>query len=361
MSLCWLAQFLMVLGLGAFVSSVPEPAVATEFMLAAEACLMQTPFMFRPTMATLKALTLMVVAKQICNATCWSVDSAWSLLGHLVRACYTFGLPQEKDEKERQITDPQEREVRRKLWLSILYLDAKVTMSAGMPPQMRADEILGGIRETGDIKTELEPETVHMVLYQCMPTVLFVMARMNTKDDQVAYDDVIKHSSVLRTLISQARQVCVSDLQFLTLDIFLRRCLMVLHRPFALHPDGPRLFPDSYWTSLECSLAIMMHYREIFAPGSIPGYSVMGRAYVLDIFSATLTVCLHVMRGEVPMADASAEGGFKSWGSQIPQRQLILDTVKSCIEIWEGEKDRSVCYRTAFQLLVAIQDLMPRE
>ena len=103
-SLCWLSQFLMVMGLGCFTSA-DEPPVATELMMAAEACLMQTPFMFRPTLMTLRALSLMSVAKLVCNATCWSVESCWTLLGLLVRVAFIFGLPQEKNDMLRAMID----------------------------------------------------------------------------------------------------------------------------------------------------------------------------------------------------------------------------------------------------------------
>lgn len=353
-SLCWMSMLLMVLGLGSFVSSDPEPAVATEFMLAAEACLMQTPFMFRPTLANLKAVTLMVEAKQFCNATCWAVDSAWSLLGLLVRTAYTFGLPQEYYEAELTAKEKQDR---RHLWLTIRYIEAKVTVHAGMPPVTRHEDAVDIALDTGEPRI---PENMHDVLQQAFPTVKFVVANMNNSTDKIAYADVLKHGGILRTLNAHARRVCSSELQFTMLDIFLRRCLMVLHRPFALHDDGPTLYTESYWTSLECALAVLIHYREIYAGGdeTPPGYPVLGRANVLDWMPAVLTVCLYIMRRELPLTDVMAGGALRG-NSSIPPRQLILETVHSCIQIWEGEKDRSVCYRTAYHLLVVIQAMLP--
>jgi hypothetical protein len=352
-SLCWLAQFLMVLGLGSFVSTDPEPVVATEFMLAAEACLMQTPFMFRPTLSSLKAMTLMVVAKQVCNATCWSVDSAFSLLGTLVRAAYTFGLPQDKDELE---LGEKERRDRRHLWLTIQYIDAKVAISSGMPPvtQMEA------LRASMAIDPDLDPpDNMHDVLRQAFPTIMCITSRMNSEDSEVSYGDVLEHSARIRTLIAHASRVCSSDLQFSIFDIFLRRCLMVLHRPFAMHEDGPTLYAESYWASLECSLAVLRHYREIYAgdEDTPPGYPLLGRANGLDFFSATLTVLLSVMRRERPLTDEKMGESVGQIG--IPPRQLIVNTVRSCIILWEKEKDRSVCYRTTYDVLVAIEKMLP--
>lgn len=348
-TLCWLSQFLMVLGLGCF-ASVDEPHQATELMMAAEACLMQTPFMFRPTMLALKALSLMVVAKQVCNATCWSVDSCWSLLGLLVRTAFIYGLPQERIEAEDEVLDVKERDARRKLWLTILYLDIKMSMCTGMPPLTRPDEL-------GSLKTMPEwgqPDSLQMVLYQSLPTVLTILGQLNSKKDQISYPDVLRYNTQIRELMAHAQRVCSGQLQRITVDIFLRRCLMILHRPFALHPEGPNMFPESYWGSLECSLALLIHYRELWSGEESQRLDLVGRAFVLDFFSAALTACVHVLREEAPLANASA------MGCEIPPRQIILETLRSCVDIWSGEQEKSVCYRTGYNLLLAILTLLPQ-
>ncbi|GJN85303.1 hypothetical protein PLIIFM63780_008869 [Purpureocillium lilacinum] len=345
-SLCWLSQFLMVMGLGCFTSA-DEPPVATELMMAAEACLMQTPFMFRPTLMTLRALSLMSVAKLVCNATCWSVDSCWTLLGLLVRVAFIFGLPQEKNDNDEDLRDPVEKDSRRKLWLTILYLDIKVSMCTGMPPLTRPDE-LGGFRSMPDA-----PDSLQMVLFQSLPTVLSVLAQINSKKDQISYPDVLRYNAQLRELMGHAQRVCTAQLQRITVDIFLRRCLMVLHRPFALHPDGPTLFPESYWSSLECSLALLVHYRELWCSDTNMRLDLVGRAFVLDFFSATLTTCVHMLREDAPLSGAAATG------CRLPPRQLILDTLRSCVDIWSGEQEKSVCWRTGYHLLKAVIALLP--
>lgn len=347
-SLCWLSQFLMVMGLGCFTSA-DEPPIATELMMAAEACLMQTPFMFRPTLMTLRALSLMSVAKLVCNATCWSVDSCWTLLGLLVRVAFIFGLPQERNDNDEELRDPVEREARRKLWLTILYLDIKVSMCTGMPPLTRPDE-LGNMRATPQWS---DPNSLQMVLFQSLPTVLDVLALINSKKDQISYPDVLRYNGQLRELMGHAQRVCTANLQRITVDIFLRRCLMVLHRPFALHPEGPTLFPESYWSSLECSLALLVHYRELWCNEDGLRLDLVGRAFVLDFFSATLTTCVHMLREDAPLSGAAATG------CRIPPRQLILDTLSICVDIWSGEQEKSVCWRTGYHLLKAVLALLP--
>ncbi|KAI5461710.1 hypothetical protein BGZ63DRAFT_355906 [Mariannaea sp. PMI_226] len=349
-SLCWLSQFLMVLGLGCF-ASVEEPHQATELMMAAEACLMQTPFMFRPTLLSLKTLTIMVVAKQVCNATCWSVDSCWSLLGLLVRTAFIYGLPQEQPlPGSGETIDAKERCARRKLWLTILYLDIKVSMSTGMPPLTRPDE-LGSLRAMGEWG---EPDSFQMVLYRSLPTVLTILGQLNSKQDPISYPDVLRYNTQIRELMAHANSVCNDQLQRITVDVFLRRSLMVLYRPFALHADGPTLFPEAYWGSLECSLALLVHYRELWGCDPTQRLDLVGRAFVLDFFSAALTACLHVLSKEAPLA-----GGAAGLSCEVPPRKIILETLRSCIDIWGGERDKSVCWRTGYNLLLVILDLLP--
>ncbi|GAB0137027.1 hypothetical protein EsDP_00005310 [Epichloe bromicola] len=346
--LCWLAQFLMVLGLGC-VTAGGDPPIAIEFMMAAEASITQTPFMFRPTLNTVRAMTLMVVAKQVCNATCWAMDSSYTLLGLLVRLALYYGLPQDRNEDDGQALDPVEREARRKLWLTILYLDIKVSMCTGMPPLTRPGE-LGGLYRMAQWGA---PENFQAVLAQALPIVLSVLIQMNSKQEPMSYPDVLRYSVQLRELVGHARRVCQAPLQRITVDMFLRRCLMVMHRPFALHAEGPSLFPESCWSSLECSLALLFNYRELWwCSDTAQRYDLVGRPFVLDIFSATLTTCVHMLRQDAPLSGVAASGCL------IPPRQLILETLVNCVDIWEGEQEKSVCWRTGYQILRALMAIL---
>ena len=342
--LLWISKFLMVIGLGCFMTGPDNPPIATELMIAAEACLMQTPFMFRPELDTVRTLTLMTVAKQTCNATCWSMDSAYSLLGVLVRVCYILGLPQEKMDRTETVGDTAEKKLRGKMWLTVLYLDIKVSMSTGMPPLTRASE-LGSIR---DMAQRNESESLHTILIQALPIILHVLSQVNAQGDPLSYQDVLLHNAQLRGLMSQATQACSPELQQITFDIFMRRCLMVMHRPFALHPDGPTLFSESYWASLECAIALLIHYRELWGADPSERHDLVGRPFALDIFSATLTTTAHMLRADAPFSEAAAAG------CQIPPKQLILDMLENCVDIWEVEQETSVCWRTGYDIMRAL-------
>lgn len=349
--ICWLAQFLMVLGLGCFACA-DEPPAATELMMASEACLMQTPFMFRPTLLTLKSLCLMIVAKQVCNPTCWASDSCWTLMGILVRASFVYGLPQDTQDGITMTQDPAERDARRKLWLTILYMDIKCAMATGMPPLAKVEELGSYFREMPEWGPS---ESLQMVLHQSIPTVLAVVEHINAKKDHILYPDLLRYNAQLRELMGHAKTVCSHPIQRITIDIFLRRCLMVLQRPYAMHNEGPTLFPESYWSSLECALALLMHYRDLWCNETGMRLDLVGRGFVLDFFSATLTTYVHLLRAEAPLTDATART------CAIPPRQIILDLLHSCVDIWINEKDKSICYRTGYDLLRLVLNLIPAE
>jgi hypothetical protein len=165
--------------------------------------------------------------------------------------------------------------------------------------------------------------------------------------------------------MAKAQSSCQEQLQRTTVDTYLRLCLMTLARPFALHPDGPAQYPEAYWSSLECSLALLMHCRELWnfgspqqhstADGLILRYDLVGGTFIHDFFSAHLTASLHVFRHDAPLN----LGMQSSVESQIPPRQIILETLHSCIEITIPETERSICWKTAHEMLSAVVALLP--
>ena len=61
----WLAQYFVVLGLGAYATTIDEVA-SSEYFYASEACLARTAYMYRPTTTNISTLCLMVLAKVSC-------------------------------------------------------------------------------------------------------------------------------------------------------------------------------------------------------------------------------------------------------------------------------------------------------
>lgn len=346
---CWLSHILMALGLGCFAATNESP-LATEFMMAAEACLMQTSFMFRPTVFSLKTLCLIIIAKQICNPNCWAQDSCWTLMGILTRTAVAIGLLNTTGHQADALEETAERNAKRQLWLTILYLDVKCALCTGMSPLAKTNEMDDIFKQT----LEWEHFDTHqMMLFQSLPTVLSVLSLINADQDSITYPDILRYSAQLRELMARAKHVLAIPIQRITIDIFLRRCLMVLQRPFAMHPQGARMFPEAYWTSLECSIALLMHYRDLWCNETGLRLDLVGRSFVMDFFSAALTCYIHLLKAEAPLTDATART------RSVPPRQIILDLLNSCVDIWIGEKDRSLSYRIGYDVLRLVLELIP--
>ncbi len=166
-----------------------------------------------------------------------------------------------------------------------------------------------------------------MIFLEAYPTICHIIARVNSDTDKPTYEEVQRYNDQVRQQMALLSNIHGNPSLFITLDIFFRRILLVLHRRHALRPRAPSQHAISYWSSLECSLAILVHQRDLceHQTKNLGNRDILGRLFKLDFFSAMLTVCLHLLRHDVPRATELA----------IPPRQTILDTLQACMEIWE--------------------------
>ncbi|EHK21810.1 uncharacterized protein TRIVIDRAFT_2412, partial [Trichoderma virens Gv29-8] len=280
----WVACFLMVLALGCFAVTRDEHSTS-ELCMAAEACLSRTPFMIQPDILAIRTLCLMVLAKQTVNTTCRTFDSCWTLLGIVTRAAVGMGLHRQPAPLHHSREEVLAWQSRQTLWSIIVYFCVQVAAITGKPLLVSAD-----------IETE-----------------------------KPLYNEVVKHNDHVRQLMDTSLgNIHGKPRLYMTLDIFFRRILLVLHRSHALHPGAPLDYQVSYWASLECGLAILVHHRDLAEQNKADNTSILNRLFKLDIFSAMLTVCLHLLHREAPL----------SAGLTVPPRRIILNTLQECVGIW---------------------------
>ncbi|KAF2734369.1 hypothetical protein EJ04DRAFT_466897, partial [Polyplosphaeria fusca] len=349
----WLAQFLLVLGLGCFVSS-RDAQKATDFFFASEACLSKTPYMFRPTMVILRTLCLMVISKQVANATCWALDSCWNMMGLIIRIAIMMSLHQDREPLFGMVEPERERNLRRRLWTTICYFDIQLSLITGQPsllpcdiPPMPADQSqAAGLLTLDDCWTTVLPEMFPM-LYR-------FLSRINSRSEEISYDEILQYNMVIRRTIGHLTTVDGPPLLRLTLDIFFRRVLLVLHRQKALDDEAPAIYPISYWSSLECSLAMLVHHQNLSEGSGLSGnVDLIQRPFMLDFFAAIITASVHLLRYDAPLTATFSSESF------IPPRQTIVGTLLTCQGILAREKDKSVCFRTGCELLNEVLKLVP--
>lgn len=351
----WLSSFLMVLALGCFAET--RDATSTiELCLAAEACMAKTPFMVRPSMSVMRTMCLMVLAKQLANGSCWSFDASWTLLGIIVRLAVCIGLhrpplatPVEGNGEMTQ-AEWQSSQI---LWITIVYFCIQTAAITGMPCLLSSDDILQRNEMQDAHLSHIEELGPWLSLSDSFPIICKIIARVNSSTERPSYDEILRHNADMRRLMATTLEHsgCRGPLRAV-LDIFFRRILMVLHRCHALRPNAPTLHPVSYWASLECSLAILVHHRDFCEHmGNPDNRDLLGRMYKLDFFAAALTAGIHLLL--VDAVDAPLADGFS-----IPPRQTILETLETCTEIWGRDEERSICFRAGHRSLTQILSML---
>ncbi|OAQ65466.1 C6 transcription factor [Pochonia chlamydosporia 170] len=344
----WLSQFLMVLALGQLIVT-KRTAPTVELCMAAEACLAKTPFMLRPNISTMRTMCLMVLAKLTTNATCWSFDACWNLLGFVVRLAICLGFHRRDPPAHSSSVVYQDWESGKIIWSTLLYFNIQVAMISGMPSCISMDDI-----SSHDVPWDFAPlDTAtaawHSIIHSSCPTIVKIISRVNASTTLPSYEEILEYSTQIRQCMSLLDRAQGPQALRITLDMFFRRVLLVLHRRHALEADAPTKYPVSYWASLECSLALLVHQHDLYDEEQAPeGTDLLFRLYMLDVFAAAVTATIHLLRKDAPLA-----AGFA-----IPPRQTILETLQACTDLWANETIQSPCFKIGHALLNRIVEAL---
>ncbi|KAH8885039.1 hypothetical protein GQ53DRAFT_729956 [Thozetella sp. PMI_491] len=362
----WLAQYFVILSLGcqAFLSIQDDydetyRNLPTRLLYAAEHHLKRTPFLFNPSLGNIRTLCLIVIAKQLYAMSCHETDACWHLTGMLVRLSIVKGLHIHHPHRDKEKSCDNQSEAR--LWATIMSLDMKQSSVCGLPLFLRSSDI-----------SSLKPEsttsgsTTHQakvagsgmnnttifqdILVDCGGLLLEAMELTNRHDDSVAYAQVVELDTALRArlkvLQSMEKRRGATDLEICAADIFFRKILMSLHSRFALQPISSTKYPTSYVSSLEGALSILSRQRQLceVVRQEQPISWFVG-FFRYEFFTAALTLCYHLARSDdlpsLPLAS----------GFERHPREIMLDALQLCRELWAREKQISVCSENAFGFL----------
>ena len=365
----WMAQYLTILGLGNLVQTpawAPETSGHekrySQLFEQAQAYLMQTPFLSSPTLATIRTLCLMTIAKEAYTMSCRQSDASWSMMGLISRLAMTMGLHLERPEQDGRF----ESEIRRRLWTTIVYLDIQQSVRTGTPlsihlhdftslcPTNCNDADFGPNQEfTIDpaLISERTDTSYQVLLYQSLPILFPLISRLNSPSiGLLTYEEAVDYDKGLREFLQGATTFRDEDPQHwqlpdMTTDIFFRSILLSLHRQFAQQPDCSERFPTSYWASLECSLALLVHQHSCANRENSWIQSWFMANFGSDFFPAALTACMHLLsRGGTfgPVADRRCS---------LPARQTIVNALGSFSESLSRMKDLSPCVSRGTNLI----------
>jgi hypothetical protein len=372
----WIALLAMVLGIGSRISESQLGGLedtSSQLLEAAQMCLFSTPYLSRPSIANLQTLFLMVVAKQIRSMSCSESDGCWAVNGLLIRLGFGTGLDRSCSSDYSATIDDS---VRENLWLGICMLEMRQSFTSAMPsmitPRHLYYNVLPIINSDGNFGIIFGKPALQSAddrWRELWATAIWQIAQVVDDNDpnrrHPDYDEILSLDQQIRQTLRAAEDHCTqtsqgqNDTKLVLLQTSLRRALLSLHYPYAVNDGSVLERPTSYWSSLECALAILMEQDRLC--GSTARHIQMRWLSDLlkeDFFTAAATLGYHLLQG------APVEAGA-DFGMIAHPRDTILETLRSCLEIWKRERTRSSCQGQAHEafslLLKCIEENHPHD
>jgi hypothetical protein len=239
----------------------------------------------RLNMAGLQIQILTLLARQICNV---DGDHIWIPAGSLLRTAMHLGL--HRDPEHFGKISIYHREMRRRLWATVLEITAQSSLDMGMPPMLSSndydtkapsnindEDIKEGVDASFEEKppTEYTDSSIQIAFTKTLPIRLDIIKLINNLRFDLAYDDVLQISSELndacrnhiiffKSALSDKHNI--TPFQIKMTDSLVRRFVLCLHRPYFSKAKGNPRYHYSRKMCLDTSLAIYAPATEL-APG----------------------------------------------------------------------------------------------
>lgn len=369
----WLAQLFAILALGCQLHCIDattskDMGVSPDRLFeGAQACLQRTPFMIRPQMTSIRALCLFVIFKQTkVMMTCVECDALWPATGLIVRLAVLLGLHCTDSAQHPQF-ESSETTVRNRLWAAVILLDLRQSLAAGMPIIPPSSDLIAEplftIHQQNPATvtgTGAGTDLIFPLVYDILPQIFRILELATSPQVTLAYSQVASYDRQIRALLKYhetsflTHQHDDARFQWTMTNVFFRRVLLALHSRLYQEPDAPSRYPVSYWSSLECSIALLSTQRELWDTSSqAPSSSNLeaktagffARLFIQEFFLAVVTVCFHLVQEQSPLVS-----GNGLW-CQGHARRTILELLRSCRDIWRVEKGASVCHGRSFRMI----------
>ncbi|KAL5336390.1 hypothetical protein BJX70DRAFT_283779 [Aspergillus crustosus] len=365
----WLAQYFVILAIGGQLYNSPKSSaeynsdnLAARLFEVAQVFLQKTAFMMRPDVTSIRTLCLFVVFKQARGMICIESDALWPATGLIVRLAIMIGLHSSNPTHSTQAT----RE-RKSLWAAVILLDLRQSLTAGMPvsPPSRdliAEPLFGLDHPMPPLATEQRRFVFPLTIYDILPQIFRVLELATSPQITLAYSLVASYDRQIRGLLKDYRSFLFSDsnsmsstnrFQWTMINVFFRRVLLALHSRLYQEPQASTRYPVSYWSSLECSLALLSEQRELSDASSseagtitAAAASFFARLFQPEFFLGAVTVCFHLVQGYSPLVSPNSHKC-----QQGRARNTIIILLQSCKDIWGHEKEASVCHSRSFDLI----------
>ncbi|KAJ5392658.1 transcriptional regulator family: Fungal Specific TF [Penicillium cosmopolitanum] len=232
----------------------------------------------RLTLKGIQIHCLLLLARQVNRV---GADLVWISVGTLMRMAMQMGLHQ--DPSSLREMDIQQKEVRRRLWYTILEMNAQSALDSGMapmvtdddyttqPPSDLSDEDLDNatnLGEDGSPSLQESPTFFQCVLAQSVGFRLTVVRVVNSLNVKPSYDEVLsighkleiacrEAASALNSTTTLRRQAPLNQFAHSFCSHLIRRLLLCLHFTYAIQAKGSPIYTHSQQVCLEVSLELV--------------------------------------------------------------------------------------------------------
>jgi hypothetical protein len=208
---------------------------------------------------------------------------SWSSAGALMKLAMSAGFHKDPD-LLRRLTSHLHKELRRRLWATMIELELQVSIDRGMPSSAAAmlwdtanvlnidDEDLkeGGSQTQQLPSSSYTPSSFLHISRQSLSLRSSLNILINNSEADITHENVLKYDEQLTSSIEQVKSLTKTDgrgkfagLPLALLDIQLRQFLILLHAPFAIKPDSIARYSSSRLACFNAALAIIDVYSRL--------------------------------------------------------------------------------------------------
>ncbi|KAF2440990.1 hypothetical protein P171DRAFT_419065 [Karstenula rhodostoma CBS 690.94] len=222
---------------------------------------------------------LSLLAKRL---NCLKLKQDWTTSGDIIRLAIAAGLHRNPSLISRGRISEFEKEMRRRVWLTIVELELQCSVDCGLPssacglyfdvqaPSNLPDETFAA--DTTQIPAgrpiEHFTSTSYLIVsLQSMPLRLHLLQLLNNPTTELQYSDILHYDGQLNAMLNilpnwtDPRAGIPSAL----LKLQLLQFLLILHRPYATHAAVNKRFSFSFTACIEAASTILMLHEQLLA------------------------------------------------------------------------------------------------
>ncbi|KAL3456541.1 hypothetical protein BJX64DRAFT_281298 [Aspergillus heterothallicus] len=363
----WLSQLFAILALGcqlhhqSILSRTGTASTMTSLLFdTSRAFLQRTPYMVRPDMTSIRTMCLLVIFKQTTGLACLESAALWPITGLIVRLAVTMGLHLTTPICGVRSNEPAITPGR--LWEAVILLDLRQSLAAGVPVipppgDSIAEPLFDPIIIADEPQTRKEAFPFPAIIYSTLPRIYKILELATSPQISLSYPLVASYDHQIKSLLKLYAKHFSSPatrFQWTTVNVFFRRILLALHSRLYQEPDAATQYPVSYWSSLECSLALLSEQRSLFETTAPTGASIFFTLlHQQSFFLAALTVCFHLVQANSPLVAPDQDMKYQGHA-----RRTILELLGSCRDIWARGKGKSACHASAFAMVDSLLGIL---